>query len=205
MPGAVRRLHRNQETYATPVPRLQFPIYKTKKSDFLIFLIHSSSEGLWFQNQCVKGRGIVEKTHALKLENQFKPQLLLCNLGPNQLTSLNLHFSLIQQIFTEHFKKKNLFIYLFVCFWLCWVFVSVRGLSLVAASGGHSSSRCTDLSLSRPLLLRYWALFMCHIVRTHQWTRPDLCHHGTHCLLKTPWMQVMETDSSQLIQNQNAL
>ena len=37
---------------------------------------------------------------------------------------------------------------------LCWVFVSVLGLSLVVASGGHSSSRCTGLSLSRPLLLR---------------------------------------------------
>ena len=37
--------------------------------------------------------------------------------------------------------------------WLCWVFVSVRGLSPVATSGGHSSSRCTGLSLSRPLLL----------------------------------------------------
>ena len=48
------------------------------------------------------------------------------------------------------FLKINLFIY----FWLCWVFVSVRGLSLVAASGGHSSSRCTGLSLSRPLPLR---------------------------------------------------
>ena len=36
----------------------------------------------------------------------------------------------------------------------CWVFVSVQGLSLVAASGGHSSSRCAGLSLSRPLLLR---------------------------------------------------
>ena len=45
-------------------------------------------------------------------------------------------------------------IYLFIYFWLCWVFVSVRGLSLVAASRGHSSSRCTGLSLSRPLLLR---------------------------------------------------
>ena len=49
------------------------------------------------------------------------------------------------------FKK---FIYLFIYFWLCWVFVSVQGVSLVAASGGHSSSRCTGLSLSRPLLLR---------------------------------------------------
>ena len=48
----------------------------------------------------------------------------------------------------------NLFIYLFIYLWLCWVFVSVRGLSLVAASGGHSSLLCVGLSLSRPLLLR---------------------------------------------------
>ena len=45
------------------------------------------------------------------------------------------------------------FIYLFIYLWLCWVFVSARGLSLVAASGGHSSSRCAGLSLSRPPLL----------------------------------------------------
>ena len=57
-----------------------------------------------------------------------------------------------------HFFFKRLFfkkiIYLFIYSWPCWVFVSVRGLSLVAASGGHSSSRCAGLSLSRPLLLR---------------------------------------------------
>ena len=46
-----------------------------------------------------------------------------------------------------------LYIYLFIYLWLCWVFVSLRGLSLVAASGGHSSSQCAGLSLSRPLLL----------------------------------------------------
>ena len=46
------------------------------------------------------------------------------------------------------------FIHSFIHLWLCWVFVSVRGLSLVAASGGHSSSRCAGLSLSRPLLLQ---------------------------------------------------
>ena len=45
-------------------------------------------------------------------------------------------------------------IYLFIYLWLCWVFVSVLGPSLVAASGGHSSSRCAGLSPSRPLLLR---------------------------------------------------
>ena len=48
------------------------------------------------------------------------------------------------------FKNYYLFIYL----WLCWVFISVRGLSPVAASGGHSSSRCGGLSLSWPPLLR---------------------------------------------------
>ena len=45
-------------------------------------------------------------------------------------------------------------IYLFIYFWLGWVFVSVRGLSLVAASGGRFSSRCAGPSLSWPLLLR---------------------------------------------------
>ena len=52
------------------------------------------------------------------------------------------------------FKLWVYLFYLFIYLWLCWVFVSVRGLSLVAASGGHSSSRCAGLSLSRPLLLR---------------------------------------------------
>ena len=48
------------------------------------------------------------------------------------------------------FKIYLLFIYL----WLCWVLVSVRGLSPVVASGGHSSSQCAGLSPSWPLLLR---------------------------------------------------
>ena len=57
------------------------------------------------------------------------------------------------------------YILFYVCMyvWLCWVFVSVRGLSLVVASGGHSSlrcgghssSRCAGLSLSRPLVAEH--------------------------------------------------
>ena len=43
---------------------------------------------------------------------------------------------------------------LFIYLWLCWVFASARGPSLVVASGGHSSSRCAGLSPSQPLLLR---------------------------------------------------
>ena len=34
------------------------------------------------------------------------------------------------------------FFFKFIYLWLCWVFVSVRELSLVVASGGHSSSWC---------------------------------------------------------------
>ena len=58
-------------------------------------------------------------------------------------------FFLSKLLTFKHFK-----IYLFIYFWLYWVFISVQGLSLVVASGGHSSSRCAVLSLSRPLLLR---------------------------------------------------
>ena len=84
-----------------------------------------------------------------------------------------LFFSQVQQLLSlEHFQteKGEIFpyqwyvffvclfcffkFYLFIYLWLCWVFVSVWGLSLVAASGGHSSSRCAGPSLSRPLLLR---------------------------------------------------
>ena len=52
------------------------------------------------------------------------------------------------------FLKNFIYLFIYFYFWLCWVFVSVRGLSLVVASGGHSSSRCAGLSLSRPLLLQ---------------------------------------------------
>ena len=54
-------------------------------------------------------------------------------------------------IYSFFFFFKLLFIYYL---WLCWVFASVQGLSLVAVSGGHSSSWCAGLLLSWPLLLR---------------------------------------------------
>ena len=65
----------------------------------------------------------------------------------------NLFFFFFLIFFFFNFFGFILFIYLFYL-WLCWVFISVRGLSPVVASGGHSSSRCAGLSLSRPLLLR---------------------------------------------------
>ena len=55
------------------------------------------------------------------------------------------HFPLVLCFF---FLNINLFIYLFIIyFWLHWVFVAVRGLSLVAVSGGYSSLQCMGFSL----------------------------------------------------------
>ena len=51
------------------------------------------------------------------------------------------------------FKKINLFI-LFIYFWLRWVFVAARVLSLVAVSGGYSSLWHADFSLWWLLLLQ---------------------------------------------------
>ena len=56
------------------------------------------------------------------------------------------------QVLSYHIQLISFFFLIYL--WLCCVFVSVRGLSLVVASGGHSSSRGVGLSLSRPLLLR---------------------------------------------------
>ena len=63
----------------------------------------------------------------------------------------NITDTLLGRTFVMHFF---FFKDLFIDWLLCWVFVSARELSLVAASGGHSSLRCAGLSLSRPLLLR---------------------------------------------------
>ena len=43
--------------------------------------------------------------------------------------------------------------YLLIYFWLLWVFVAVRRLSLVAASWGYCSLQCAGFSLQWLLLL----------------------------------------------------
>ena len=58
-------------------------------------------------------------------------------------------------LFFFFFNFNTLFIYFIYLFMtVLGLLVFVCGLSLVAASGGHSSSRCAGLSLSRPLPLR---------------------------------------------------
>ena len=60
-------------------------------------------------------------------------------------------------LYLEGFRERGVYFYFFLN--LIYLFLAVlglhfcAGLSLVAASGGRSSSRCTGLSLSRLLLL----------------------------------------------------
>ena len=57
----------------------------------------------------------------------------------------------------EILKRTKLFFFflnLFIYFWRCWVFVSARGLSLVAGSGGYSLLERTGFSSRWLLLLR---------------------------------------------------
>ena len=58
-----------------------------------------------------------------------------------------------------YFTLFYLFIYLF--FWLCWVFVAAHEFSLVAASGGYSSLWCAGFSLWWLLLL--WSTGSRHV------------------------------------------
>ena len=81
--------------------------------------------------------------------SKIKDQRRKCEISPCAL-----FIYLFIYLLTYFYLFTYLPTYLFIYLWLCWVFVSVQGLSLVAASGGHPSSRCAGLSLLRPLLLR---------------------------------------------------
>ena len=62
-----------------------------------------------------------------------------------------------------------LFINFCIYFWLCWVFVAARRLSLVAASGGYSLLRCAGFSLR-------WLLVAEHKLQVRG--PQQLCHAG---------------------------
>ena len=59
-----------------------------------------------------------------------------------------------QHSFLHYIFFKNLFILFIYYFWLHWVFVAARRLSLAAASGGYSLLQCAGFSLQWLLLLQ---------------------------------------------------
>ena len=84
----------------------------------------------------------------------WKEGVLNCRTKWHICNFLNQIFFLRDSYFSYSLFFFKIILYLFIYFWLCWVLASARGPSPAAASGGHSSSRCAGLSLSRPLLLR---------------------------------------------------
>ena len=117
------------------------------------FFIHSSVNGhlgffhdLAVVNSAAMNIG-VHVSFRIMVFSRYMPRNGIAGLYGSSIFSVFVLFCFL------FFFLVNLFIYLFI-FWLFWVFISVSGLSLVVVSGGHSSSRCAGLSLSRPLLLR---------------------------------------------------
>ena len=107
---------------------------------------------------------LVISLKALEKQQVEEGPLTLLFLPRNRRYNPHVQDALLDWEVKRHFfffffnnNTYNLFfflIYFYIYFWLCWIFVSVRGLSPVAASGGHFSSQCAGLSLSRPLLLQ---------------------------------------------------
>ena len=84
------------------------------------------------------------------------------------------------------FLKKEFIIYLLI-YWLRWVFVAARGLSLVAASRGYSSLPCAGFSCCRAQALGMWpsvvvarGLSSCGS-RTLECRRSVVVVHGLSC------------------------
>ena len=91
---------------------------------------------------------------APSLKPYFKFHLLHNNFSDSSPVYL-IKYSCAQSQHTQHTLTCCLFLFFyFFNFWLCWVFVAVCGLSLVAASRGYSSLRCTGFSLQWLLLLQ---------------------------------------------------
>ena len=90
----------------------------------------------------------------------------------------------------------NLFI-LFRYFWLPRVFVAARVLSLVAASGGYSSLRCTRFSLRWLLLLRSTGSRCAGFSSCGTWAQ-QLQRAGSRAQLQQLWLVGSRTQAQQL-------
>ena len=75
------------------------------------------------------------------------------SLPGQPIKSLHMQFYTLLPFF---FKIYFILFFILFYFWLCWVFIAARGLSLFAVSGGHSSLRCAGFSLRWLLLL--WSM-----------------------------------------------
>ena len=73
-------------------------------------------------------------------------QLKLCGAVKESISIFFFPGGGIHWLSLDFFFLINFFI-LFIYFWLCWVFIAVRRLSLVVESRGYSLLRCAGFSL----------------------------------------------------------
>ena len=88
------------------------------------------------------------------MKKRFKEEAIKCSHAADKFCRMQTEKWPLDFARIVNFFKINLFIYSFIyLFWLHWVFVAARGLSLVAAIGAYSSLRCMDFSLRWLILL----------------------------------------------------
>ena len=136
------------------MPGGQFPIRLTTLSKTSGFVscswlpAHQISSFLSLAN-ALKGKAVFSV-----LLSEFPVSFRFCPLIiPLKFDRLSMH------LFIYLFKVDRMcfffkYIYLFIYFWLHWVFIAARGLSLVVASGGYSLLWCAGFSLWWLLLLQ---------------------------------------------------
>ena len=87
-------------------------------------------------------------------------------------------------------KHETLFIYLFIHFWLCWIFLAVHRFSLAADSEGYSSLWCTGFSLQ---ITGAWTLGVVAVVSVQFSPVQSLSRVW---LFATPWIAALQASLS---------
>ena len=125
----------------------------------------ASSQRIKHRNLLLSGKGFTNYETVLPCSVfLFICHKILYSLSVSQLSAVSIcHFYYRKknwnQVLTVSIERLRLhlllsLINLFIYFWLHWIFVAARGLSLVAVSGGYCSLWCTGFSLRWLLLLR---------------------------------------------------
>ena len=87
-------------------------------------------------------------------------------------------------------KHETLFIYLFIHFCLCWIFLAIHRLSLAADSEGYSSLWCTGFSLQ---ITGAWTLEVVAVVSVQFSPVQSLSRVR---LFATPWISALQASLS---------
>ena len=113
--------------------------------DYPKYLTIYHQEISFISNLEILGYNLIPHPHAIHI---FEKNIF------HKYIQLRFKYMLFFWIFSLQQLCLNFILFYFYYFWLHWVFVAARGLSLVAGSGGYSFLRCTGFSLRWLLLLR---------------------------------------------------